>query len=180
LSNKEDEFREWMDTIDVVPGARSTAEKHKEAKRQQNEQENAAKQRDIALFEEAMEQLESVPNKEGVGAVSLATDDVEWVKSSTKQSILTQARLDLHGCTEAEALFRLKRFVRECSEDRVSPIIVITGKGQHSPGKRAVLKPAVTAWLQSEGARYVRALGDAPRASGGAGALVVWLRSTTD
>jgi len=179
VSNKEDEFREWMDTINVVPGARSTAEKQKVAKGQEAEREAVARQHDNALFEEAMEQLEAAPNKEGVRAAPLATDDVEWVKSLTKQVIHTQARLDLHGWSETEALFQLKRFVRECSEDRVSPVIVITGKGQHSPGKRAVLKPAVVAWLQSEGARYVRALGDAPRSSGGAGALVVWLRSTT-
>ena len=98
MSNKDKEFEEWMDTLDVVPGARSAPTKNQEHKRKKDAQKVATRANELAVFEEAMAQLEAVPDKDGVAATVRPSGPIERVKPSYKESQGVQATLDLHGC----------------------------------------------------------------------------------
>lgn len=119
---------------------------------------------------------------------------VEWERDGsvlgqrerTHQSILralqdpsleVQDSYDLHGRTSSEASRDVSRFVKECHERGERWLLIIVGKGRHSPGGRGTLQDHVVSLLSSGSvARYVLAFSTAPRRLGGSGALVVRLR----
>jgi DNA-nicking Smr family endonuclease len=81
-----------------------------------------------------------------------------------------EARLDLHGMTEAEAHTALHRFLARSHAAERRCVIVITGKG-------AVLRAAVPRWLEEGGTRErILAATPAQPRHGGGGALYVLLR----
>jgi DNA-nicking Smr family endonuclease len=87
-----------------------------------------------------------------------------------------EARLDLHGLTQAEAHRRLVEFVEACYRDGRRCVLVITGLGL-GPGGPGVLKRAVPRWLSEAGLRRrVLAIAPARPRHGGAGALYLLLR----
>jgi DNA-nicking Smr family endonuclease len=88
------------------------------------------------------------------------------------------ARLDLHGYTQAEAHDRLRRFLRGAQDKGAIVVLVITGKGaMSSDGERGVLKRQVPLWLGLPEFRdYVVGFDVASAAHGGEGALYVRLR----
>jgi DNA-nicking Smr family endonuclease len=85
-----------------------------------------------------------------------------------------EARLDLHGMTQAEAHRALSGFVAGSRTGGRRCVLVITGHGRISGG---VLKSAVPRWLhEPEMRRHVLAIAPARPQHGGAGALYVLLR----
>lgn len=87
-----------------------------------------------------------------------------------------EARLDLHGLTQAEAHHRLVEFVEACYRDGRRCVLVITGRGL-GPDGPGVLKRAVPRWLGETGLRRrVLAIAPAQPRHGGAGALYLLLR----
>jgi DNA-nicking Smr family endonuclease len=87
-----------------------------------------------------------------------------------------EARLDLHGLTQAEAHRELSAFIaREFSRgSRLA--LVITGKGREG---RGVLREVVPRWLNEPGLRgRVLAVTQAQKRDGGDGSLYVLLRKT--
>jgi DNA-nicking Smr family endonuclease len=85
-----------------------------------------------------------------------------------------EARLDLHGMTQAEAHSALARFVSGSSAAGRRCVLVITGHGRFSGG---ILKQAVPRWLNEPGMRrHLLAIAPAQPQHGGAGALYVLLR----
>ncbi len=87
-----------------------------------------------------------------------------------------EARLDLHGLTQAGAYDALSGFLRRCQRDGVRTVLVITGKGS-GDGERGVLKRQVPMWLRTAELRgFVAGFEDAGLRHGGAGALYVRLR----
>jgi len=84
-------------------------------------------------------------------------------------------QLDLHGLTRDEAIESLDRFVKGAYNRGQKGVLVITGKGNNSPGE-PVLKLAVAAWLKESGKTMVSEFVEAPREMGGSGALVVFLK----
>ncbi|MGZ8368821.1 MAG: Smr/MutS family protein [Rhodoplanes sp.] len=88
------------------------------------------------------------------------------------------ARLDLHGMTQAQAHASLLAFVRNAQAAGARIALVITGTGSRAAdGERGVLRRQVPLWLDlPEFRRYVLGLGTANIAHGGAGALYVRLR----
>jgi DNA-nicking Smr family endonuclease len=87
-----------------------------------------------------------------------------------------EARLDLHGRTQAEAHHALAAFVRSSSEAGRRCVLVITGRGL-GPGGPGVLKSAVPRWLEEVGLRRkILAIAPAQPRHGGAGALYLLLR----
>ena len=90
------------------------------------------------------------------------------------------ARLDLHGLTQAQAHAALLRFLRDASGRDVRLVLVITGKGSRD-GERGVLKRQVPQWLAlPEFRSLVVGYEDAGIRHGGEGALYVRLRRTRD
>ena len=101
-----------------------------------------------------------------------------------KQAI--DARLDLHGLTQAQAHSALLHFLRTAGARGARLVLVITGKGAKNlgargDGERGVLKRQVPQWLAlPEFRALVIGFEDAHVAHGGEGALYVRLRRTRD
>ena len=88
-----------------------------------------------------------------------------------------EARLDLHGMTQAEAHRALHGFVAGSRAIGRRVVLVITGHGRISGG---VLKAAVPRWLnEPELRRHVLAITPAQPRDGGAGALYLLLRKAS-
>ncbi len=90
------------------------------------------------------------------------------------------ARLDLHGLTQAKAHAALGRFLRSAQADGAKLVLVITGKGGR-PGDaerdRGVLRRQVPRWLaQPEFRGYVVGFETAHIGHGGEGALYIRIR----
>jgi len=90
------------------------------------------------------------------------------------------ARLDLHGFTQAEAHTALLRFLQRAQADGGRVVLVVTGKGTgkgRDERERGVLKRQVPLWLSLPQFRpLVVGFEDAHVGHGGEGALYVRLR----
>jgi len=90
-----------------------------------------------------------------------------------------EARLDLHGMTQARAHRALIAFLSRASEDGLTFVLVITGKGRSGAldSERGVLRRQVPEWLGlPEFRSLVVGFEEASIGHGGAGALYVRLR----
>jgi DNA-nicking Smr family endonuclease len=86
------------------------------------------------------------------------------------------ARLDLHGMTQAQAHGALARFLRHAQAGGARFVLVITGKGVRA-GEPGVLRRQVPLWLGlAEFRDAVLGFEEAHMAHGGEGALYVRLR----
>jgi DNA-nicking Smr family endonuclease len=85
-----------------------------------------------------------------------------------------EAELDLHGLTVDEALTRVRFFLDDARYRGLQTVLIITGKGLHSPDG-PVLRQAVEKLLDQSRQRVLE-WGNAPRSYGGGGALVVFPR----
>ncbi|MBI2388270.1 MAG: Smr/MutS family protein [Deltaproteobacteria bacterium] len=87
------------------------------------------------------------------------------------------ARLDLHGKTAGDARDALERFLKEKRARRDRVVLVIHGRGEHSPAGSGVLRGEIGAWLsQGRASQHVAAFATAHGDDGGEGALYVLLR----
>ncbi|MEX0954743.1 MAG: Smr/MutS family protein [Rhizobiaceae bacterium] len=93
-----------------------------------------------------------------------------------KGRVSLDARVDLHGMTQAEAHGLLLSFLHRAHASGLKHVLVITGKGS-SPASEGVLRRAVPAWLATGPFRaLVSGHAAAARNHGGDGALYVRLR----
>jgi DNA-nicking Smr family endonuclease len=91
--------------------------------------------------------------------------------------VAVDARLDLHGMSLGEARPHLDLFVRTTRARGERCLLVIHGKGTHSPGGMGVLRGEIAAWLsQGPAAEHVAAFATARDDDGGEGAVYVLLR----
>jgi DNA-nicking Smr family endonuclease len=87
-----------------------------------------------------------------------------------------EAECDLHGHSAREAEREVHRFVRDSQQTGKRWVLVIVGKGLHSPGGKGTLKDHVVDALSRRApAQFVLAFRTAPRHLGGTGALVARL-----
>ena len=88
-----------------------------------------------------------------------------------------QAHLDLHHMSRQEARAVVERFVTTSLVAGHRCVLIVHGRGHHSPGQTPVIKSVLPAWL-SRGriGRAVLAFTSAQPVDGGAGALYVLLR----
>jgi DNA-nicking Smr family endonuclease len=88
------------------------------------------------------------------------------------------ARLDLHGMTQAEAHAALARFLGSAQAGGAKFVLVITGTGARgAAGERGVLRRQVPLWLHlPEFRSYVVGFETANTGHGGEGALYIRLR----
>jgi len=98
-------------------------------------------------------------------------------------AVAIDARIDLHGLTQAAAHRRLITFIGEAQAAGAKLVLVITGKGRPDDRplmgeERGVLKRLVPIWLGAEEMRpLVVGYETAGRSHGGEGALYVRIRS---
>lgn len=100
---------------------------------------------------------------------------VNRLRQLRRGAIRIDLQLDLHGLTRDEAVENLERFVKGAYNRGQKGVLVITGKGNNSPGE-PVLRSAVAAWLRTAGTTMVSEFILAPKDMGGSGAVVVFLK----
>jgi DNA-nicking Smr family endonuclease len=84
--------------------------------------------------------------------------------------------LDLHGMTSTEAQHALRGFLDRLRGPRERAVLVVHGRGTHSPGGRGILRDEIASWLVSSPlAAHVLCFATARPADGGAGAVYVLL-----
>jgi DNA-nicking Smr family endonuclease len=87
------------------------------------------------------------------------------------------ARLDLHGMTMPEARAQLELFLRTMRARGERCVLVIHGKGEHSPYGSGILRGEISAWLSQGGpSEQVAAFATAQDSDGGVGAVYVLIR----
>lgn len=107
--------------------------------------------------------------RSGVGA--------DVVRRLRRGGMPIDARLDLHGRTVAEAKDELTKFLGVMRDRGQRCVLVIHGKGTHSPRGQGILRGEVGAWLsQGPASRAVAAFATAAAQDGGPGATYVLLR----
>jgi DNA-nicking Smr family endonuclease len=86
-------------------------------------------------------------------------------------------RLDMHGMMLQEARAQLELFLRTMRARGERCVLVIHGKGEHSPNGSGVLRGEISAWLsQGSSSEHVAAFASAQARDGGEGAVYVLLR----
>ncbi|MCH7881811.1 MAG: Smr/MutS family protein [Proteobacteria bacterium] len=127
---------------------------------------------------------ESRPDFSNIGFRQLnRLQDSHYDSSITKKqqrkirqgTLAVDDQLDLHGCTQEQAIIELNHFLDHALSLGFKLLIIIHGKGQRSAGD-AVLKPLVQHWLAHQPS--VRAWCPAQANHGGSGASYVYLRSS--
>ena len=83
--------------------------------------------------------------------------------------------LDIHQLTLEEARDKIEYFIKYAHTHTLSPVLLIHGKGHHSPGE-AVLKKYVELELKYEMRDYIDRIVDSPRKLGGSGSKLIWIR----
>jgi DNA-nicking Smr family endonuclease len=95
----------------------------------------------------------------------------------SRGSTEVDARLDLHGLTQAAAKPRLENFLKNAQARGHGLVLVITGKGGGDDPERGVLRRQVPHWLALPELRsLVVGFEEAGRGHGGSGALYVRVR----
>ena len=131
---------------------------------------------EMRVFMQAVEALkmdvrfrDEIPEQEAPQA------PVNRLRQLRRGGIRIDLQLDLHGLTRDEAIENLDRFVKGAYNRGQKGVLVITGKGNNSPGE-PVLRLAVAGWLKESGKTMVSEFVAAPRDMGGTGAFVVFLK----
>lgn len=109
------------------------------------------------------------------GSFLRTPDAADVIKKLQRGQWPVEASLDLHGSNLDDAAERFDRFMHTCIEHGVRCVCIIHGQGFGSKDNKPVLRDAVRSWLRDLAA--VTAYVTAPENIGGAGAMVVLLRS---
>jgi len=116
----------------------------------------------------------------------LSSNDVlEYKKDGVQNSVFKKlrmgkyaidARLDLHRMTVEEARNDVFLFIKDCMKYELRTVIILHGKGDRNPDKKAVLKSYLAKWLPD--IDDVLAFHSAQKHHGGTGAVYVLLRKS--
>jgi DNA-nicking Smr family endonuclease len=115
-----------------------------------------------------------------------ADEELAFVRSGVPTATLKKMRrggwviggeLDLHGHTGDEARIALAAFLNRCNLEDRRCVRIIHGKGYGSKNRLPVLKNKVRHWLMQR--EDVLAFCQAPTVDGGAGAVIILLKSST-
>jgi len=99
------------------------------------------------------------------------------LRSLRRGAVPIDGRLDLHGLGAGEAREALTSFLKAKRERGERCVLVIHGKGEHSPDGRGLLRGEIGAWLsQGKASEHVGAFSTALEDDGGEGAVYVLLR----
>lgn len=102
--------------------------------------------------------------------------DKRTVQRLKRGQLAIEARLDLHGLTQAEAHARLDRFLAGVQDRGLRSVLVITGKGRAGQ-EGGVLRRMVPRWLNTPPNRgRVLTMSQAQPRDGGAGALYLLIK----
>ena len=104
----------------------------------------------------------------------------------SQKKIFKTKHIDLHGFTLEQANKIIERFINDCYQNKVSKIIVVTGKGLHSNVEKdpyvskdlSILKFSVPEYIKNnlELMKKIIEIKDAKIEDGGSGAFYIFLR----
>jgi DNA-nicking Smr family endonuclease len=110
-------------------------------------------------------------------------DKVAFISPGLQKGVLKKLRkgyygmdanIDLHGLNSRQALQELLAFLHHCVQAGSRCVLIVHGKGYHTPDNQPVLKNDINLWLRQH--KDVLAFCSSPARAGGAGALFVLLR----
>jgi DNA-nicking Smr family endonuclease len=155
----------WRETVRGVKPLRPRSHE-KESEEQPAPHRETKPRRASAPAEKAPR---AAPAKSGA-AKAIAAPDRRTATRLKRGALPIEARLDLHGMTQAEAHDALTRFLARAQKHGSRAVLVITGKS-------GVLHGAVPRWLHEAGNRErIFAISRAHAQHGGEGALYLMLR----
>lgn len=155
---------------ELTPRARA---KDAEAARAAEEEEVHARLRALIDGKERFEVQDDGRRVEG-RRVDLPHDVVRKLRRGLMP---IDARIDLHGLGAVDARAALEGFLRDKRVAGERCVLVVTGKGDHSPRGLPVLRGEISAWLsQGAASEHVAAFVTAAHDDGGEGAVYVLLR----
>lgn len=135
---------------------------------------------------EALAELAQMVSGQGSFDVSDSTELLEGVTQGLDPRVLralrrgqypVQAKLDLHGLTQAEAQRKVEVFLTDARRDQRRCVLIVHGRGLNSEGQVPVLKEGLRTWLtEGRAGKIVLAFTSARPHEGGAGAAYVLLR----
>lgn len=142
--------------------------------------ESGAGDSDQNVFLTAMKIL-NVPFEDAYSSEeSLQLPTPRRMKQLRRGTLVPEATLDLHGCARQDVETKLTSYITNARYHGWQVLLVITGKGLHSPEGEGVVRSAVEGFLQHRKSDHVAEWGRAPRQYGGAGAIVLFLRGQQD
>ena len=105
---------------------------------------------------------------------------------SKQLSLIKTKSIDLHGYTLDEANTVINNFIKNCYEEKVNKIIVVTGKGLHSENEKnpyvskdlSILKYSIPEYISSNESlmSVINEIRDAKIEDGGSGAFYIFLK----
>ena len=129
-----------------------------------------------AAMEALMDGEEFDPSIKFAGALTPPTKGSGEARRRFSDDVEPDEELDLHGKTQEEAIRMVQNFLLVSHRQKLSHVLIITGKGKNSGQAGPVLGRAVFHWLERNGAPYVRDFIQAPPRMGGDGAIWITLR----
>ena len=105
---------------------------------------------------------------------------------SKQHSLIKTKSIDLHGYTLDEANNVINNFIKNCYEENVNKIIVVTGKGLHSENEKnpyvskdlSILKYSIPEYISNNESlmSVINEIRDAKIEDGGSGAFYIFLK----
>ncbi len=105
---------------------------------------------------------------------------------SKQHSLIKNKSIDLHGYTLDEANKIINDFIKNCYEEKVKKIIVVTGKGLHSENEKnpyvskdlSILKYSIPEYISNNKSlmNVINEIKDAKIEDGGSGAFYIYLK----
>jgi len=136
--------------------------------------------------DEVMAELADLVSGRGAFALDWSDEHIEGLAPGIDRRLLKRLRqgaysiqghLDLHGRTRQEARVLVERFISERRARGDRCVLIVHGRGLHSPDRIPVLKDALSWWLaRGRIGRAVLAFCSARPVDGGLGAVYVLLR----
>ena len=113
---------------------------------------------------------------------NLPDKDLKLIK---KNSIKTKT-YDLHGYSLDDANKKIRDFIHEAYNEKISKLIIVTGKGLHSQNEKdpyvskdlGILKYSVPEYIKSNLSlsKYILSVESASKVDGGSGAIIIKLK----
>lgn len=135
---------------------------------------------------ESLARLAELVSAEGDFETTDTTDFLEaWVRGFDsgvmrklrRGDFRVEAKLDLHGMNRDAAQKAVETFIAQARVAGHRCVLVVTGRGLHSPDQMSVLKEGIVGWLtRGRMARQLLGFCSAKPKDGGLGALYVLLR----
>lgn len=159
---------------DRVPANASQVERKKRVPAAVNEADVEARARLASLIIEGL-RFETTDDGDHVEGRRIDVEPRE-LRRLRRGQYAVDGKIDLHGLTLVEARQKVEAFVKKRATDGDRVVLIVHGKGSHSPRGAGVLRGEIGAWLsQGRASRHVAAFSSAPDDMGGSGAVLVLL-----